>query len=133
MEIEKLIERLKCPQIHSCPMDGEYPSCKSCQKDVQKEAATALYASQIELKAMRGAANSYKTENAQLRDALEEIEGEKDAAIADLKKWSICATCANYNPCGRASHCKIKEAYLHGGNWAGCSKWKWRGQKKEEA
>ena len=32
MDIEKLIKRLKCPQIQSCPMDGEYPSCKVCKK-----------------------------------------------------------------------------------------------------
>lgn len=42
MDSEKLIERIKCPQIHSCPMDGEYPSCAACQKNIKQEAATAL-------------------------------------------------------------------------------------------
>ena len=42
MDIEKLIKRLKCPQIQSCPMDGEYPSCKACQKSIQEEVTTAL-------------------------------------------------------------------------------------------
>ena len=44
MDYDKLIERLKCPQIHSCPMDGEYPSCRACQKGIQQDAATALKA-----------------------------------------------------------------------------------------
>lgn len=31
MEIEKLIARLKCPAIQSCPIDGIQPSCNACQ------------------------------------------------------------------------------------------------------
>lgn len=42
MDIEKLIERLKGPQIYSCPIDGEYSSCTACQKQIAQEAATAL-------------------------------------------------------------------------------------------
>lgn len=57
---------------------------------------------------------------------------ERDAAVKDLKKWSICATCKHYNPHGKKSHCTIKKAYLPGGNWAGCSKWEWQGVEKEE-
>ena len=40
MSYDKLIERLKCPQIHSCPMDGEYPSCRARQKGIQQDAAS---------------------------------------------------------------------------------------------
>lgn len=42
MDIEKLIKRIKCPQIQSCPMDREYPSCKACQKSMQQEVITTL-------------------------------------------------------------------------------------------
>ena len=48
MDIEKLIERLKCPQIHSCPMDDQYPTCNACQKSVIQDAATALSTLQAE-------------------------------------------------------------------------------------
>ena len=42
MDYDKLIERLKCPHIHRCPMYDEYPSCKACQKSIQQEAAIAI-------------------------------------------------------------------------------------------
>ncbi len=61
MDIEKLIKRIKCPQIQSCPIDGEYPSCKACQKSIQQEVVTALSALQ--------------TENEQLKDQLYDGEG----------------------------------------------------------
>ena len=53
MDIEKLIKRLKCPQIQSCPMDGEYPSCKACQKSIKQDAAAALSALQAENEKLR--------------------------------------------------------------------------------
>lgn len=62
---------------------------------------------------------------------LARMTAERDAAITDLRKWSICITCIHYNPHGKKSNCKVKEAYLPGGNWAGCSKWKWRGIKED--
>ena len=65
MDIEKLIKRLKCPQIQSCPMDGEYPSCKACQRDIKQEATTALSALQAE--------------NEKLRAELEQVKAERDA------------------------------------------------------
>ena len=95
MDIEKLIKRLKCPQIQSCPMDGEYPSCKACQKSIQKEAATALSTLQGENKQLRGEleyeqehANAYheecgqwEAENEKLRAKLEQVKIERDAAV----------------------------------------------------
>ena len=71
-------------------------------------------------------------------DALERLQAEndrlkreRDAAVSDLKKWSVCATCKHYSPYGKKSNCKVKDAYLSGGNWAGCSKWEWRGPKEK--
>ena len=61
MDIEKLIKRLKCPQIQSCPMDGEYPSCKACQKSIQQEVTTAL--------------STLQAENEKLRAELERMKG----------------------------------------------------------
>ena len=53
MDVEKLIKRIKCPQIQSCPMDGEYPSCKACQKSIQQEVITALSTLQAESEKLR--------------------------------------------------------------------------------
>ena len=39
---EKLVDRLRCPNIHSCPMDKSKISCRQCQKDAIKEAADAI-------------------------------------------------------------------------------------------
>lgn len=61
MDLEKLIKRLKCPQIQSCPMDGEYPSCKACQKSIQQEVITAL--------------STLQAENEKLKDQLYDGEG----------------------------------------------------------
>ena len=64
MEIEKLIARLKCPAIQSCPIDGIQPSCNACQKNVVTEAISALEQLQAEngrLKRERDAAvNDYR-------------------------------------------------------------------------
>lgn len=68
----------------------------------------------------------------QLREELARVTAERDTAVKDLKKWSVCATCKSYRPKSRKSNCQLKTAYLSGGNWAGCSKWKWRGPQKEE-
>lgn len=67
-----------------------------------------------------------------LREELARVTSERDGAVKDLKKWSVCATCKSYRPKSRKSNCQLKTAYLSGGNWAGCSKWKWRGPQKEE-
>mgnify|MGYP006900628805 CR=1 FL=1 len=53
MDIEKLVKRLYCPQIHSCPMDGEYPSCSACQKMLVEDIATALSTLQAENEKLR--------------------------------------------------------------------------------
>ena len=65
MDIEKLIKRIKCPQIQSCPMDGEYPSCKACQKSIQQEVITAL--------------SMLRAENEELRAKLKQVKAERDA------------------------------------------------------
>ena len=86
MDIEKLIKRLKCPQIQSCPMDGEYPSCKACQKSIQQEVTTALSTLQAENEKLRVEAegmrsNWYKSveEIKKLRAELEQVKRGNDA------------------------------------------------------
>ena len=79
MDIEKWIKRMKCPQIQSCPMDGEYPSCKACQKSIQQEAATAL--------------STLQAENEKLRAELEQVkqcvDGKPAADVAPVRhgRW----------------------------------------------
>ena len=72
MNIDNLIECLK-----EC---GTY----GFKQEICQEAAEALCEIQIELQAMRGAANSYKAE-------LEKVKGERDRLIARTK--GECWTC----------------------------------------
>lgn len=74
MDVEKLIERLK-----EC---GTY----GFKQEECREAAEALENLQIELKAMRGAANSYKAENERLQAELEKVKAERDAAIEETER-----------------------------------------------
>lgn len=67
MDIEKLIKRLKCPKIQSCPMNREDISCKACQKSIRQEVITAF--------------STLQAENKKLRDELEQVKAERDEAI----------------------------------------------------
>ena len=105
MDIEKLIKRLKCPQIQSCPMDGEYPSCKVCQKDLRQEVITEFSTLQAENEKLRAEleyekehANAYyeecgqwEAENTQLKEKLEALKQDRDAIEQDFralaKQW----------------------------------------------
>ena len=78
MDIEKLIKRLKCPQIQSCPMDGEYPSCKACQKSIQQEVTTALSTLQAENEKLRAELEQVKRERAAAVDCIYQIEDDLD-------------------------------------------------------
>lgn len=116
MDIEKLIKRLKCPQIQSCPMDGEYPSCKACQKSIQQEVTTALSTLQAENEKLRA-------ELEQVKRCIEIVENQRDSAIKELENYMVqdvldgnepCAICAKASdtPC---EYCNPK----------------WRGQKED--
>lgn len=74
MDIEKLIKRLKCPQIQSCPMDGEYPSCKVCQKDLRQEVITEF--------------STLQAENTQLKEKLEALKQDRDAIEQDFRAFA---------------------------------------------
>lgn len=73
MDIEKLIERLKCPQIHSCPMDGEYSSCTACQKQITQEAAEALQYLSEGADEVNAALQEQIVENEKLRAELKRV------------------------------------------------------------
>ena len=136
MDYDKLIKRLKCPQIHSCLMDGEYPSCKACQRDIRQEATTALSTLQAEnarlradLEYEREHANAYheecgqwEAENEKLREDLEQVKAERGAAVEDLLDAAI-------TPC---SYCKRNPSNggacdMDNDNHEMFSCWKWRG------
>lgn len=135
MDAGKLIERLKCPKIHSCPIDELYPSCKACQKGVKQDAATALSTLQAENEKLRAERDDLKArwEKYQpkehwetlnelcknLHDELEQVKKERDAAVWDLKYLGDCVVCKYNNvPCPRedAGH---KTCF------------QWRGQKED--
>lgn len=68
--------------------------------------AEALTTLQIELKAMRGAANSYKAENARLESELEKVKAEKDTAVEAVKnmaEYIVCAGRVDYFLCDEIS------------------------------
>ena len=117
MDIEKLIERLKCPEIYSCPIDGEYPSCTACQRRIAQEAADALARLKADAEGMRS--NWYESVETivQLRAELEQVKRERDAAVADLKSVEYCTHCAHLS---------------HECSATSCKGWEWRGPQKEE-
>lgn len=126
-QLEKLIKRLKCPQIRECPMNGEYPSCKACQKSVKEEAADALtkladdYADlYMDNDANLGELNLAKHECEMLRDELDTVKAERDAAIEDCK--------------GHCKYCAFVNDYCTKPEWCcgDCEDWKWRGPQKED-
>lgn len=133
MEIEELIKRLKCPQIQSCPIEGEHPSCKACQKGVQQEVITALSALQAENEQLRAGLEREKTmhqhtaEVAWAHEAeLEKVRRERDAAIKDWK--GFCTKCAwngkQYLADGQMdARCKTCREN-------GKCNWEWRGVKE---
>lgn len=77
MDIEKLIERLKSDA-------ADWAGDRYIKQDLL-DAVEALATLQIELKAMRGAANSYKAENARLESELEKVKAERDDAISFIE------------------------------------------------
>lgn len=88
MDIEKLIERLKSDA-------ADWAGDRYIKQDLL-DAVEALATLQIELKAMRGAANSYKAENARLESELEKVKAERDAYkiyFDDLSSKPDCNTC----------------------------------------
>ena len=105
VDYERLIARLKCPKIHSCPMDGEYPSCNICQKTLNQEAVAAL---------------------TDLLEEIEQIKRERDAAIEDLEKIMFYGG-RNIDTC---DYCKNAKCYGRGGRDL-CDP-EWRGMRKEE-
>ena len=92
MDVEKLIERLKNYSIKDKAL---------LNLQTVKDAAEALATLQIELKAMRGAANSYKAENARLESELEKVKAEKErfkeyAIDADNTMDSLYGACGKF-------------------------------------
>lgn len=122
MDIEKLIERLKSDA-------ADWAGDRYIKQDLL-DAVEALAALQIELKAMRGAANSYKAENAKLQAELEKVKAERDAAVECVPHE--CKTCVYhtvfFNGCTPDHDCTDPDG--------GCSnnydRWEWRGPQKEE-
>lgn len=102
MEIEKLIARLKCPAIQSCPIDGIQPSCNACQKNVVTEAISAL--------------EHLQAENGRLKR-------ERDAAVEEIPK--VCYYCKH------RKGWKTCDKYNGNPEAETCESWKWRGWEAE--
>lgn len=89
MDVEKLIDRLRTEGLYKDKATLEI-------MDLCMEAAEALTTPQIGLKAMRGAANSYKAENAKPQAELEKVKAERGAYkiyFDDLSSKPDCNTC----------------------------------------
>lgn len=123
MDYDKLIEQLNARGLGNGSSLGYHCG-------LFDEASTALEASWRENQALRGLINGLDAELSHVRADLARVTAERDAALVDLRKWKVCATCKQYNPHGQKSNCKVKKAYLPGGNWTGCSKWEWKGIKE---
>lgn len=88
MDVEKLIDRMKLDA-------ADWAGDRYIKRDLL-DAAEAITTLQIELKAMRGAANSYKAEDAKLQAELEKVKAERDAYkiyFDDLSSKPDCNTC----------------------------------------
>lgn len=99
MDIEKLIERLRTESLYKDKATLEI-------MDLCMDAATALSALQAE--------------NEKLRDELEQVKRERDAAVNDLKKYGQCGACKNFQEY-RKDGCGADEySYCDGGfEWRG--------------
>lgn len=131
MEIEKLIARLKCPAIQSCPIDGIQPSCNACQKNVVTEAVSALEHLQAENGRLRAELQKSEHDNVNLTGELakaaaelEQVKRERDAAVKDLRVCSI----ENRMEC---QYCLFRTASSFCWDCTDGSNWQWRGQKEE--
>ena len=156
MDIDKLIKRIKCPQIQSCPMDGEYPSCKACQKSIQQEVITALSASQAENEKRRSELEQmtaciyykpgglcryggddpanvcvfgpcpHEVSAHEFLSELKNVKAERDAAVSDMETIMAYGG-GNLDTC---QYCKNGQCYVRGGTKLCLPKW--RGPQKED-
>ena len=104
MDIEKLIETLRQHGVSCVRAYGKY--CSICD-----EAATAL--------------STLKAENEKLRDELEQVKAERDAAISDLETIMAYGG-GNLDTC---QYCKNGQCYARGGTKLCLPKW--RGMKED--
>ena len=145
MNYDKLIERLKCPQIHSCPMDGEYPSCKACQKSIQQEAVTAIKTLRAELEQEHAHrihaeqhADAFLKDCERLNAELERVTAERDTIEQNFREFTSqwweeangfpCRFCKFENSGGcewKAKHPDDERSCV--GRW-----FEWRGIQKED-
>lgn len=145
MDYEKLIERLKCPQIHSCPMKGDYPSCKAYQKDIKQDAAdalTALLAENARLKHYEEKCHDCpivcaKTEIIKaheklgaLQVELEQVKRERDTAVETI--YTLLADCPP-EVCREicANHDGICSKHAEMSHYDHCKGFKWVGEKED--
>lgn len=118
---EKLVDRLRCPNIHSCPMDKSKISCRQCQKGAITEAADAI---------------------SKLQSELEQAKRERDAAVNEIKACYDIQGIDDYYPiydlaiCMRCSHYSDDVDRANGeelacGDCQNASNWQWRGVKED--
>ena len=108
MNYDKLTETLRQHGVSCVRAHGRY--CSICD-----EAATAL--------------STLQAENEKLRDELEQVKAEKDAAVESIPHE--CKTCVYhtvfFNGCTLDHDCTNPDGGCSNNN----DRWKWRGQKEE--
>ena len=105
MDIEKLIERLRTESLYADKASLEI-------MDLCMEAATAL--------------STLQAENEKLRDELEQVKRERDAAVKAIERVRSCKDCGHYTgkwtpPCKECQDNEEHHPYF-----------KWRGPQKED-
>ena len=120
---EKLVERLKCPRIHNCPVNEQEISCKKCRKTLIDDTVNAIEI----LEALAQNGQSAIDTNKRLADKirmlqaeLDQLKRERDQAVEDLRQLvsECCLFCKHdedetFNGCG-TDNC-----------------WEWRGVQEE--
>lgn len=79
MDYDKLMERIRCPQIQSCPMPGDYPSCSACQKTVKEDSIAAI-------ETLRNRLRKYQSQRDQLQAGLRRAKKENRELMDYLAK-----------------------------------------------
>lgn len=107
MDIEKLIERLRTESLYADKASLEI-------MDLCMEAATAL--------------STLHGENEKLRENLEQVKRERDAAVKTIFQWTGCPECKWWNSADEWCEKHDREADGYGG----CESPEWRGPKEDD-
>lgn len=149
---EELVERLKCPRIHNCPVNEQEISCKKCCKTLIDNAADAIETLTAKLteksqdikqvKADYDRINDFdksqcaklladltkiKSERDEVKDELDQVKRERDILLTEIT--GRCTYCLHNDPKNIVLSPICRNCINEDGNRPN---WLWRGVQEEE-